>query len=444
MDWRIDLVNEFPDGNIIVVPNVSGGAKVLFQLYFTSTQACGFRDTFRRSVSLTSARKYTNVVSSGGTTMSQGTVERMTKGYFIHDEDQDGCSDSAWIGRFILYFLSFWQMWTSKSEDHFRTTFLCWRLFVSLCINLKYFKYDSHSRPSMTSTCDSAESIASPFLQSDLDDDQIRKSWLHHSTYSRERTKCARDFHSFRENSVTSSSHFQEGARKFASMFSDKESSDREGISSGHQPFQGEEEEAARLVLVLAEAKSEILKQESKVDTLSTCIREFQRQAHVNRLKKGNVEDSRIGSTRKSTSKYSHQKYPWSGRFWREPRKGELTNSPGMNWESRAIFQELTSQIQELHERMNYMNDSGQFQDIESICSGNLFTIPSKLASVPSLCGDVEPRPFSANWTWNLLGTSGNVFESPRAVINQFVIDSSSRNASLSESKCYRRKSSAR
>ena len=35
-----------------------------------------------------------------GTTMFQGTVERMMKGYVIHDEDQYGCSDSAWIGFF--------------------------------------------------------------------------------------------------------------------------------------------------------------------------------------------------------------------------------------------------------------------------------------------------------------------------------------------------------
>ena len=71
--------------------------------------------------------------------------------------------------------------------------------------------------------------------------------------------------------------------------------SDRESISSGHQPVQGKDEtffrfsdleEAARLVLeeqrdhLLAEAKSEILKQECKVDTLNTCFREFQRQAH--------------------------------------------------------------------------------------------------------------------------------------------------------------------
>ena len=76
------------------------------------------------------------------------------------------------------------------------------------------------------------------------------------------------------------------------------------GISSRHQPVRREDEtffrfsdleEAARTVLEeqrdhpLAEAKSEILKQECKVDTLNTCIREFQRRAHSHRLELDNV-----------------------------------------------------------------------------------------------------------------------------------------------------------
>ena len=76
------------------------------------------------------------------------------------------------------------------------------------------------------------------------------------------------------------------------------------GISSKHQPVRREgetffrfsdPEEAARTVLEehrdhpLAETKSEILKQECKVDTLNTCIREFQRQAHSHRLELDNV-----------------------------------------------------------------------------------------------------------------------------------------------------------
>ena len=80
--------------------------------------------------------------------------------------------------------------------------------------------------------------------------------------------------------------------------------SDRQNISSGHQPVQGKDEtffrfsdpeEAARLVLeeqrshLLAEARSEIFKQECKVDTLNTSIREFQRQDHSSRLEMVNI-----------------------------------------------------------------------------------------------------------------------------------------------------------
>ena len=40
--------------------------------------------------------------------------------------------------------------------------------------------------------------------------------------------------------------------------------------------------------------------------------------------------------------------------------------------ESEATFQELTSQIVELQDRVNFMNDSREFQDVESICSGKI------------------------------------------------------------------------
>ena len=37
--------------------------------------------------------------------------------------------------------------------------------------------------------------------------------------------------------------------------------------------------------------------------------------------------------------------------------------------ESHATIHVLTSQIQELQERVNFMNDSREFQDVESACS---------------------------------------------------------------------------
>ena len=44
--------------------------------------------------------------------------------------------------------------------------------------------------------------------------------------------------------------------------------------------------------------------------------------------------------------------------------------------ESHDSIQKLTSQIQELQERVNCMNDSGEFQDIESDYSENFPTFP--------------------------------------------------------------------
>ena len=72
--------------------------------------------------------------------------------------------------------------------------------------------------------------------------------------------------------------------------------------------------------------------------------------------------------------------------------------------ESHDMVQELTSQIQELQERVNYMSGSRDFQDIESTCSGKLSHVPGQPAVVPS------PRSLSSCdrsmplQTWNALG----------------------------------------
>ena len=64
------------------------------------------------------------------------------------------------------------------------------------------------------------------------------------------------------------------------------------------------------------------------------------------------------------------------------------------------------------------MNDSKNFQDIESICSGKLSHVPSHPTTVPS------PRAMSSRdqslrlVTSNLSGTHGNPFGNPRAVID--------------------------
>ena len=248
---------------------------------------------------------------------------------------------------------------------------------------------------------------------------------------------------------MSSSSHFRESAGKPAAVFSHKRNSsqetfaDRRGISSGHPPVQGkgetllrfsDPEKAARTVLeeqrdhLLADAKSEMLKQECKDDTLNTCIREFQRQARSNRLEMDGVSCGH-GESRRELARL-HEELAQREKALPDPcirnihEVEELKRAQEMRIdefsrhelrESPATIQKLASQIQELQERMNYMNDSREFQDVEAICSGKLSHVPSQPAIVPSLVSrDQSLRPD----TWNLLGTSGNVFDSPRAVID--------------------------
>ena len=83
--------------------------------------------------------------------------------------------------------------------------------------------------------------------------------------------------------------------------------------------------------------------------------------------------------------------------------------------ECHATILELASQIRELQERTNCMNDSREFQDIESICRGKLSHVPSQLAVVPS------PR--------SMLSRDQSL---------RFNTDTLSRNSSLCESKCHK------
>ena len=130
---------------------------------------------------------------------------------------------------------------------------------------------------------------------------------------------------------------------------------------------------------MLAEAKSEILKQECKVDSLNTCIRELQRQAHSHRLE---TDSANCGyeEPRREQARL-HEELPLREKALRDTRirniheMEELKRSQEMRFDEfsmqklrkfHATMQELTSQIQELQERVNEINDSREFQDIPS------------------------------------------------------------------------------
>ena len=78
------------------------------------------------------------------------------------------------------------------------------------------------------------------------------------------------------------------------------------------------------------------------------------------------------------------------------------------------------------------MNDSGEFQEIESNCSGNILTVPVKPAVVPnprSMLSRDKRLPLDA---WNLSEPQGNVLSNPRPMFESFT-DTLTRNSSRNE-----------
>ena len=86
------------------------------------------------------------------------------------------------------------------------------------------------------------------------------------------------------------------------------------------------------------------------------------------------------------------------------------------------------------------MNDSVEFHDVESICSGKLSHVPSQPAIVASLGGLLSRDPSLRPDTWNLLRYIPKTFLTAHVRETFDVIDTLSRYASLFESKSDRRK----
>ena len=123
--------------------------------------------------------------------------------------------------------------------------------------------------------------------------------------------------------------------------------------------------------------------------SLNTCIGELQRQTYSQRLE---LEDAHLGyeqsrreqvrlqeevvmkekALRDSQTRSIHE----MGELKRahELRVAEFSGQKLR--ESHDTIQQFTSQIQELQERVNCMSDSGEFQDVESNCSGKILTFP--------------------------------------------------------------------
>ena len=118
---------------------------------------------------------------------------------------------------------------------------------------------------------------------------------------------------------------------------------------------------------LVAEARAELMKQEYKVESLNTCIGELQQQTYARRLELENAHHGHVESRREQIRLQEElvmkEKTVPDTQIRNIHEMGESVQKLG---ESDDMVQKLTSQIQELQERVNCINDSGDFQEKES------------------------------------------------------------------------------
>ena len=90
--------------------------------------------------------------------------------------------------------------------------------------------------------------------------------------------------------------------------------------------------------------------------------------------------------------------------------------------QGHETLQRLTSQVQELQEKMNYLNDSREFHEVESNSSGKCSHIPSQPARIPSPRSMLGCEKRLQPEIWNPPGLQENVFANPRSTLESLQI----------------------
>ena len=168
----------------------------------------------------------------------------------------------------------------------------------------------SYNQSFLSSTQDSAESITTP-QEADFDDEQLR-ALLASPLYMQEREASAersQGYHSERESLMSSSSQDLTSTGKLVAVFSCqsrlnqdifRETNLFDVVFGSTEPFFRFSNPAnvAKCLLdgnrdhLLAEARSELMKQEYKVESLISCISELQEQTYAQRLE---LQDAHFG-----------------------------------------------------------------------------------------------------------------------------------------------------
>ena len=98
--------------------------------------------------------------------------------------------------------------------------------------------------------------------------------------------------------------------------------------------------------------------------------------------------------------------------------------------ENHETIQQITSQLHQMQEQMNSMNDSGDFQEVESNKSGRLSHVSSQPVMIPSSRSMLSRDKHLPLDTWNQSGSQDNVygnqfstFDAPRDYLQRIQSD---------------------
>ena len=177
---------------------------------------------------------------------------------------------------------------------------------------------------------------------------------------------------------------------------------------------------------LLNQARLDLAKQELHVESLNKYISEPQRQTEEQRLA---LQDAQYGSAESGREQVRLQeelsmkeKVLRNTQIRNMHEMGETERAQELRVdevsvqklsENRETIQQVTSQLQQMQEQMNSVNDSGDFQHVESNFSGKLSYVSSQLAMIQSsrsMLGRDKRLPLD---TWNQSGLQENVFGNP-------------------------------
>ena len=185
---------------------------------------------------------------------------------------------------------------------------------------------------------------------------------------------------------------------------------------------------------LLNQARSDLAKQEHHVESLNKCIGELQRQTEEQRLALQDAQYGFVESRREQVrlqeelsmkEKVLRNTLIRNMHEMREIQRAQELRVDEVSVqklrENHETIQQLTSQLQQMQEQKNSMNDSGDFQDVESNYSGRLSHVSSQPAMIPcsrSMLSRDKRLPLD---TWiqtcvqeNVFGNHFSTFDSSR------------------------------